>query len=374
MTSKDDMKKEDWKVKKKVLIVFGGMSVEHEVSLQSARNICNAIDKNKYEIILLGISKGGGFYYISERERFTEAKEVEKFSIEKVGTPAFIRPLKKGACVVIYDKKIKMIPFDVAFPVLHGPYGEDGTIQGLFKMVSVPFVGAGVLSSAICVDKEVMKRLLLFAKIPVANYLCYRWWEKRHISYERARERLGTTLFVKPANLGSSVGISKVRNEREFRRAIKEAFKYDSKVIVEEFIEGREIECSVLGNEKPVASFPGEIIPRHEFYSYDAKYIDSEGAELIAPAKLSKKLTRKIREFAVETYKTLLCEGMARVDFFLRPSGEVLVNEVNTIPGFTAISMYPKLWEVTGLNQKKLIDRLIAMAIERYRREKTNKI
>jgi D-alanine-D-alanine ligase len=257
---------------------------------------------------------------------------------------------------------------DVVFPVLHGPFGEDGTVQGLLKLANLPFVGAGVLGSAVGMDKDVMKRLLRDAEIPVGKFLVFQRGDT--LSYGKIKKQLGLPLFVKPANLGSSVGISKVSKKREFRAAIDEAFRYDNKVIIEEYIDGREIECSVLGNDEPAASLPGEIVVRHDFYSYDAKYIDDQGARLEIPAKLSRSVIRKIRKIAVRAYKALCCEGMARVDFFVQANGRVLVNEINTIPGFTKISMYPKMWEASGLSYPRLIDRLIRLALERARCER----
>jgi D-alanine-D-alanine ligase len=257
---------------------------------------------------------------------------------------------------------------DVVFPVLHGPFGEDGTVQGLLKLANLPFVGAGVLGSAVGMDKDVMKRLLRDAEIPVGKFLVFQRGDT--LSYGKIKKQLGLPLFVKPANLGSSVGISKVSKKREFRAAIDEAFRYDNKVIIEEYIDGREIECSVLGNDEPAASLPGEIVVRHDFYSYDAKYIDDQGARLEIPAKLSRSVIRKIRKIAVRAYKALCCEGMARVDFFVQANGRVLVNEINTSPGFTKISMYPKMWEASGLSYPRLIDRLIRLALERARCER----
>jgi D-alanine-D-alanine ligase len=258
---------------------------------------------------------------------------------------------------------------DVVFPVLHGPFGEDGTVQGLLKLANLPFVGAGVLASAVGMDKDVMKRLLRDAKIPIAKFLVFERSEASKINLADVKRMLGFPFFVKPANLGSSVGISKVSVNKQFDSAISEAFRYDSKILIEENISGREIECSVLGNESPVASLPGEIITRHDFYSYDAKYLDENGAQLIVPAVLPKFIGKGIQELAVRTFKTLACEGMARVDFFLRDNRQIFVNEINTIPGFTQISMYPKLWEASGIPYSKLIDRLIRLALERFRKE-----
>jgi D-alanine-D-alanine ligase len=257
---------------------------------------------------------------------------------------------------------------DVVFPILHGPFGEDGTVQGLLKLAGVPFVGSGILGSAVGMDKEMMKRLLREADLPVAPFLAFRA-HQANLNFADVAGKLGLPLFVKPANLGSSVGVNKVSNEDDFRHAVAEAFEYDRKILVEAFIEGREIECSVLGNDDPIASVPGEVIATHEFYSYEAKYIDENGAALEIPAKVSAETARTIQDLAVKVFTTLGCEGLARVDFFLRPDGDVIVNEINTMPGFTSISMYPRLWQASGIPYADLIDRLIQLAMERFERE-----
>jgi D-alanine-D-alanine ligase len=257
---------------------------------------------------------------------------------------------------------------DVVFPILHGPFGEDGTMQGLLKLANIPFVGAGVLGSAVGMDKDVMKRLLRDAGLPIASFLAIK--ENDIPSFEEVAEKIGLPFFVKPANLGSSVGVNKVNDEKDFENAIREAFAFDRKIIIEENIDGREIECAVLGNDDPIASIPGEIISDHDFYSYEAKYIDEHGAKIEIPAKLSDELIAKIQALAIKTFKTLDCEGMGRVDFFLKNDDEIIVNEINTIPGFTSISMYPKLWQASGISYPELIDRLIQLAFERFEKEK----
>jgi D-alanine-D-alanine ligase len=260
-------------------------------------------------------------------------------------------------------------PIDVVFPALHGTFGEDGTVQGLLKLADVPFVGASILGSSAGMDKDVMKRLLRDASIPIPGFLVYESSMENKISFSKVKDTLGLPLFVKPANLGSSVGISKVSRGEDFTAAVKEALRFDSKIIIEEFIDGREIECSVLGNDDPAASVPGEIKAGHDFYTYDAKYADDSGSELEIPARMPGDQTEKIQELAVKTFKVLCCEGMARVDLFLKENGEVFVNEINTLPGFTDISMYPKLWEASGVSQTDLISKLIGLAIERFQRE-----
>lgn len=259
---------------------------------------------------------------------------------------------------------------DVVFPVLHGPFGEDGTVQGMLRLLDVPFVGCGVLSSAVAMDKDVTKRLLRDAGIPIAKFRVVDRSSRGEVDFQDVKDHLGLPVFVKPANLGSSVAINKVEDEKAFLRALEEAFTYDNKVLIEEYVKGREIECSVLGNRNPVASVPGEIIPHHEFYSYEAKYVDNQGAALEIPAKLGEPIVTEIQHLAIRTFQVLLGEGMARVDFFLRDDTEIIVNEINTLPGFTQISMYPKLWEASGISCTELIDRLIQLALERSEAER----
>jgi D-alanine-D-alanine ligase len=354
----------------RVGILFGGRSAEHEVSLQSAKNIIDAIDTNKYEVVLIGIDKKGR-WHLNEESRFVLPTTQSRLPIlAETGENLALVPGKQDEQLVALSGERKPGSLDVIFPVLHGPFGEDGTVQGLLKLANVAFVGAGVLGSAVGMDKDVMKRLLRDAGIPIARFIVANRYSPNDIGFDYARTQLGLPLFIKPANLGSSVGIHKVKNCEEFERAVLDAFNYDNKILVEECIQGREIECSVLGNDNPVASVPGEILPRHEFYSYEAKYLDENGAVLEIPAKLSPETSERIRQLAIETFSVLCCEGMARVDFFLRNGEEIIVNEINTIPGFTRISMYPKLWEATGISYTELIERLIQLALQRFEREK----
>lgn len=355
------------KQKIKVGIIFGGKSAEHEVSLQSAKNVIDAIDKNKYEPVLIGVDKKGK-WLLADKSKF----------LLNSGNPKLIKlnneASQRVALIPQSDGKIANLDthqsdksIDVVFPILHGPFGEDGTMQGLLKLANIPFVGAGVLGSAIGMDKDVMKRLLRDANIPIAKFITFKGNEIPH--YKKVIKELGLPFFVKPANLGSSVGVTKVKNKKDFKKAINRAFEYDRKILIEENIEGREIECSVLGNDDPVASVLGEVISSHDFYSYEAKYIDEHGATLDIPAKLSNKIMEKVQSLAIETFKTLACEGLGRVDCFLKKNGEVVVNEINTMPGFTSISMYPKLWEASGISYTELIDRLIQLALERFAKE-----
>ena len=350
-------------------IVFGGKSAEHEISLISAFNIINAADKKKYKIISVGIDKDGEFLYFDKENYILNSRDPKKVRLGKNGKPVSFAFGKKKELIGLKDSKLR-VKIDAVFPVLHGTFGEDGTMQGLLKMADVPFVGSGVLDSAIGMDKDVMKRLFRDAGIPTADFFAFSQNELGKINFEKLRKKLKLPFFVKPANLGSSVGISKVKNKGDFKKAIQEAFRFDSKIIIEECIKGREIECSVLGNESPAASVPGEIVPTHEFYSYEAKYLDENGAVLKIPARLSGKVIEKIRNLAVKSFRALCCEGMGRVDFFLDGKGKIYVNEINTIPGFTRISMYPKLWEESGLGYSELIDKLVELAIARYKREK----
>ena len=353
--------------KLRVALLFGGRSAEHEISLISARNIFRAMDKNKYDVVAIAIDRQGR-WRMDENARLLRADSPSHVEFRDAASITAIQPGNSSAPIVQKGSSPKRV-IDVVFPVLHGPFGEDGTVQGLLKLARVPFVGAGVLGSAVGMDKDVMKRLLRDAKISIADFLVFQRSERNAIRFNAVRKTLGLPLFVKPANLGSSVGISKVTRRKEFAAAVKIAFRYDNKIIIEEGITGREVECSVLGNEKPIASLPGEIVVQRDFYSYDAKYRDSQGARLEIPAKLPAITIRKIQRTALAAYRALCCEGMARVDFFLRPNGQVLVNEINTIPGFTTISMYPKMWQASGLSYSRLIDRLIALAIERARQE-----
>lgn len=353
--------------KLRVGIIFGGKSAEHEVSLQSAKNIIEALDKEKYEPVLIGVDKEGR-WLLNDSSKFllnSENPKLIKLNKEASQNIALI-PQSNGK-ISNLDNCESNDSVDVVFPILHGPFGEDGTVQGLLKLANIPFVGAGVLGSAVGMDKDVMKRLLRDANIPIAKFLAAD--EDNVPLYEEVVKKLGSPFFIKPANLGSSVGINKIKNKEDFDKAVREAFTYDRKIVFEENIVGREIECSVLGNNNPIASVPGEVITSYDFYSYEAKYIDENGATLEIPANLPDETIKKIQELAIKTFKTLSCEGLGRVDMFLKDNGDVFINEINTIPGFTSISMYPKLWEVSGISYTELISRLIDLALERFKRE-----
>lgn len=350
----------------RVAILFGGKSAEHEVSLRSARNVAEAIDKNKYDVALIGIDREGHWLPLAKSSAL-----LSQTSVPSSDTSIALAPGENG--LISSDEEPNAGTIDVVFPILHGPFGEDGTVQGLLRIANVPFVGAGVLGSAVGMDKDVMKRLLRDAGIPIPKFLSAT--QNSPVDFNTAKEALGLPVFIKPANLGSSVGVSKATTKGEFDAATKEAFRYDTKIMIEEYIDGREIECSVLGNEDPIASLPGEVIVHSEFYSYDAKYVDDKASSLQIPADLPEEITRKVQDTALHVFKTLCCEGMGRVDAFVTKDGRVIVNEINTIPGFTNISMYPKMWEASGLSYADLIDRLIQLAIERHEKQqklKTN--
>lgn len=353
-------------MKKRVALIFGGNSAEHEVSLRSAKNVADALDKTQFDFILIGISKEGSWYRFPDMNVFAHTKILDA-SLPPQAEPVALISMK-GRPVLYSLKDQGSTPMDCAFPIMHGTMGEDGSIQGLFKMTQLPFVGCGVWSSAAGMDKEVMKRLLLQAEIPTAKYVLLTPYEK--VSYEKIVEKLGSPFFIKPANAGSSVGVHKIKSATDFEIKLRDAFQFDFKVLAEEFIQGREIECSVMGsNHSPKASLPGEIIPQHEFYSYEAKYIDDQGALLKIPAELGPDVTRKIQNLAEKTYRVMGCDGLTRVDFFLRPDNNLIINEINTIPGFTKISMYPKMWEASGLSYTSLISELINLGLERHKNE-----
>ncbi len=351
----------------KVGILFGGKSAEHEVSLQSAKNVAEAIDKEKYDVSLIGIDKTGRWLLPDQSQYLLNAADPKRIQLNNENQdPVALVPQSGGALSDLREGGTHS-SIGVIFPILHGPFGEDGTVQGLLKLAGVPFVGAGVLGSSVGMDKDVMKRLLRDAGLPIGKFLVLR--QNDIVDFGAVSEEIGLPCFVKPANLGSSVGVHKVSDQASFEQACADAFSYDRKVLVEEFIDGREVECAVLGNENPEASVVGEIVPSHEFYSYDAKYIDEHGAELEIPADIPGEVSERIRKLAILTFQTLECEGLGRVDCFLKEDGTVIVNEINTIPGFTQISMYPRLWEASGVSYSDLINRLIELAIERFERE-----
>jgi D-alanine-D-alanine ligase len=389
----------------RVGILFGGRSGEHEVSLLSAASVFNAIDKDKYEVVPIGITKEGRWVTAADAERLLHGKFEDNKHL-RAGDPEATpgaAVLAKGESVVVPpepQRHSSITPFetdasshaltrraadraidvDVIFPVLHGTFGEDGTIQGLLELADMPYVGAGVLGSAAGMDKDIMKALFRAAGLPIVQHvtLLRSAWETNAKKVEKIVEnKLKYPVFVKPANLGSSVGISKAHDRKELGPAIEEAAKFDRKIVIEQGVGGskqkaREIECSVLGNDQPEASLPGEIVPSTEFYDYNAKYLD-EGSQLIIPAKLSKAETKEVQRLAIGAFKAVDCAGLARVDFLMEPkSRKIYLNEINTMPGFTSISMYPKLWAASGVSYPDLIGRLIRLGLERHEEKKRN--
>lgn len=347
-------------------VIIGGKSPEHAISLRSGRSVINALNKEKYDIAVIGIEKDGTWCLHPYDDFLLHADDNSKIALKPSKKRVFLDT--KGNKTLLIDrksnKKIKKI--DVAFPVLHGPNGEDGIIQGLLRNVNVPFVGVDILASAIGMDKDIAKRLWRDAGIPIARYETLLKSDKSKISYQELVKKLGSPLFVKPANAGSSVGVHKVTNQDEFKFAVNDAFQYDRKLLVEEAIEGIEVECAVLGNENPKPSVIGGIVPTEKFYSYDAKYISSTGAKLMIPADIDSKTSRLIQKTAIKAFQCIGAEGLSRVDFFLKKDNSIVLNEINTLPGFTSISMYPKLWEASGVTYVSLLDQLIQLGIRRH--------
>jgi D-alanine-D-alanine ligase len=386
--------------KLRVGILFGGRSGEHEVSLLSAASVLNAIDKQKYEVVPIGITKEGRWLTDSHAEQLLRGEKPSHESGRHLragdpdATPGAV-VLAKGEAVIVppVPQAHGLIPFespavatqkgidvDVIFPVLHGTFGEDGTIQGLLELADIPYVGAGVLGSAAGMDKDIMKQLFAFAGLEIVKHVTIlrsRWESDPKKAIKLVESKLKYPVFVKPANLGSSVGISKAHDRKELGPAIEVAAKYDRKIVIEQGVGGkkhkaRELECAVLGNDEPQASTVGEIVPAAEFYDYNAKYID-EGSQPVIPAKIGKKQMKQVQGMAIRAFQAVDCSGLARVDFLMDPkSGRLYLNEINTMPGFTSISMYPKMWAASGLEYPRLIDKLIQLALERYKEKKKN--
>jgi D-alanine-D-alanine ligase len=340
-------------------ILFGGKSVEHEISIRSASNVLDKIDRNRYNVVLIGIGKSGQWF----------ACDSVQVPIEN-GRPVSIA-LEDGRATLIDQNR--HIPLDIVFPVLHGTDGEDGSVQGFFKAVDIPVVGSGVLGSAICMDKVISKILLRDAGIPIADFRAFDRHEKERIDFDELSDQLGLPFIVKSASLGSSVGVSMVRSRSDLGRAVEEALRYDSRMLVESYIQGREVECGVIGNEDPEATVPGEIVMQkdYDFYTYKAKYLDAHAVQISIPARVGEEVARRIQSLSVMAYKTLRCEDYARVDLFVTEKNEVIVNEINTIPGFTDVSMFPVLWQHMGLSYEMLVSKLIEMALDRWKVYKT---
>jgi len=364
-------------VKKKIRLglLFGGRSGEHEVSLTSAASVLQALDPDKYEVVAIGITREGHWLVGSSADKLLPGVLKNGRPVTASVDPAGPRliPLSSDALPgrrAARGSGDQGLELDVIFPLLHGTFGEDGTVQGLLELAGVPYVGAGVLGSAVGMDKDVMKRLFRDARLPIVKWVIVmrdEWAEDPSQARAVIERKIGYPLFVKPVNLGSSVGISKVHDAKELPHALDVAAEYDRKILVERAVDARESECSVLRNERPEASLPGEVVPVNEFYDYEAKYL-KQGSELIIPAKLRPRQIRRVQQLAVRAFQATDCAGMARVDFLLdRKTAGLFVNEINTIPGFTPISMYPKLWEASGLKYSQLLDRLVELAFERHK-------
>jgi D-alanine-D-alanine ligase len=348
--------------KKRIAVLFGGRSAEHEVSLTSAVGVLSNLDRKKYDILPVKITREGRWMLLDDSEILKSVQDLEgaEGPVVMAGDPTlagFLRTDGKGK-----------ISVDVVFPVLHGTFGEDGTVQGLLALSGLPCVGAGVLGSALGMDKVLMKQIFIQNDLATPDFIWFlrsAWQQESEAIIRGIRSAIGFPCFVKPANLGSSVGISKVKSEETLRAAIETACRFDRKVIVEKGIDARELECAVLGNDRPEASVVGEIVPCNEFYDYNAKYVD-DASEIVIPADIPSDVADRVRLWAVSAFKAVDCAGMARVDFLLeRGSNKLFLSEINTIPGFTPISMYPKLWEASGIPYSQLLDRLIELAVER---------
>src|SRR5579862_7439104 len=362
------------KMRLRIGVLFGGRSGEHEVSLISAASVISALDPEKYEAVPIGITKDGRWLAGTAAHKMLPPPLGE---VLRTGEGVMLSADPNVAALVPVGKsQTDALHVDVVFPVLHGTFGEDGAVQGLLDLAGLPYVGSGVLGSAVGMDKDVQKRLFLQAKLPVGEFVAIpraEWEKSRAKVLREIRKKFRFPVFVKPATLGSSVGMTKAHDAEELATAMDFAGEFAQKIMVEKAIRGREIELSVLGNEDPKASIPGEIVPHREFYDYAAKYLE-EGTRLLIPAKLNKAQVKRFQEYAVRAFRCLECLGMARVDFFLENrTGRILLNEINTIPGFTSISMYPKLWEASGLNYRNLLDRLIELAMSQHREKQRTK-
>jgi D-alanine-D-alanine ligase len=360
--------------KLRVALIFGGKSGEHEVSITSAMSIYHALDKTRYEVTLIGIDKTGRWLLPDQTLMLTQKENPRLIKLNKQNHSVALVSFESNKPLVdINAPSSSPLPshFDVVLPILHGTFGEDGTIQGLLELANLPYVGSGVLGSSVGMDKDVSRRLLAAAGIPVVKTRCY---TKSQVVkngdqvISEIQKEFAFPFFVKPANMGSSVGVSKVKSAADIRPKLFAALAYDTKILVEEGVDARELECAVLGNEEPRASLVGEIVPHHEFYSYEAKYIDENGADLKIPAEnISAEVVKQVQDLALRAFRALECRGLARVDFFLdRKTNKLYLNEINTIPGFTNVSMYPKLWEASGVPYAQLLDELIQLAIERH--------
>ncbi len=351
-------------------LIFGGRSAEHEVSLQSAKSIAGAVNTEKFNLLLLAVDKEGNWYLANNSDYLENENDPATIKLRlRPDQRIVLAPVNNSNRIIrLFDGK-DLGHLDVAFPIIHGTFGEDGAVQGYMAILNIPCVGADILGSAIGMDKLIAKKIMIYEDIPVADYFLVDKTSEIKTIAKKAANKFGFPLFVKPASSGSSVGVYKIDNLHDLFDSIAKALNFDSRVLIEKAIIGREIECSVLGNNSLVASVPGEIIPRHAFYSYEAKYIDANGAQLDMPAKVDGKTAENVKSMACKAYKALSCSGMARVDMFLTKKGDLVLNEINTLPGFTKISMYPKLMGISGIQYSELIDRLVELAIERHNRQ-----
>lgn len=355
--------------KKSIAVIFGGASSEHEVSCVSASSVINNLDSAKYDIYKIGITKNGSwFYYCGDTDNIANGQ----WESDQNNKPCFISPDRNAHGICIKDESgITIINIDVVFPVLHGRFGEDGTMQGLLELAGIAYVGCGTAASAVCMDKAMTNMMLDSAEIDQAKWIWFTRFDfatDKNAVMDNIENKLGYPCFIKPANAGSSVGIGKAKNREQLEQYIENALIHDSRIVVEEGIDGIEVECAVLGNEQPIASVIGEIVPANEFYDYEAKYANAESL-LYIPARIDEALQEQIRRTAVKAYRALDCAGLSRVDFFVRKSDNaILLNEINTMPGFTSISMYPKLMDKSGIAYSELLDKLITYAIERKER------
>jgi D-alanine-D-alanine ligase len=354
--------------RKNLAVIIGGKSPEHAISLRSGRSVIQALNKDKYNVYVIGIDKKGTWFLQDTHDFLDHEDDTNKIVLKPSGTEVYLHTDGRRAFLTERKENRKITQLDAAFPVLHGAFGEDGVIQGIFRSVNLAFVGVDVLASAAGMDKDIAKRLWRDSGIPVADFVTLTPETRKKYTFHTVSAKLGLPLFVKPANAGSSVGVHKVLIAKDYEAALDDSFLYDRKILVEEAITGIEVEVAILGNENPKASVVGAIVPTEEFYSFEAKYISTTGAKLLIPAPVDAKTAKNIQKTAIKAFQCIGAEGLSRVDFFLREDGSIVLNEINTLPGFTSISMYPKLWEASGLPYSELLDRLIQLGIKRHQK------
>jgi D-alanine-D-alanine ligase len=350
--------------KKTVAVLVGGPSTEHQISLLSSIQLLQALDRNQYDLLLIGIDQQGAWWRCHEADYLRHPEDPARIQLRVAGEPLALRPGSRGGQLLESQSGTPLPTIDVVFPLLHGSLGEDGALQGLLRWLKLPFVGCDLLSSAIGMDKAITKQLLQAAGIPVAPYVVLRHPDVAQIDSAALVATLGLPLFVKPASQGSSIGVSQVLHPTELQPAVQRALVFDHTVLIETAIKGQEIECALLGDQQPEASVCGEIVMQDSFYAYETKYLNSGYSQLVIPAPLMPETSERVRLLAIQAWQLLGCCGMARVDFFVTPDQQIFLNEINTIPGFTAISMYPQLWAASGLPYPQLVDRLITLALE----------